>query len=132
VNDVELWPYLASSLLSVSGEIASISRIISVYFSHSLVNFVSSIENTNIADVIDPIPTTRHPSISKSVRESCKSSKSTRAIPSTERFATNVKVFRLLFKWSLFFLDTVRLGTSDMWAIYTAAHPMLYTEGKKI
>lgn len=132
MNDVELWPYFVSSMLSVLGQIASISLIISVYFSHSLVNFVSFMENKKIPDVIDPIPTTRQPSISKSIRESCKISKRISAMASTERFATNVKVFRLLFKWSLFFLDTVRLGTRDIWAIYTAAHPILYREGKKI
>lgn len=72
VNDEEFYYWTLASLSSFSllGHAASISLIISVYFSHSLVSFGSSIDIRNNADVIDPIPTTMQPSISKSSIES--------------------------------------------------------------
>lgn len=56
-----------SSLLELE---ARISLIIPVYFSQSFVSLVSFIEMIKIAEVIDPMPITMHPSISKSVKES--------------------------------------------------------------
>jgi len=67
----ELGAEIISPLSSLLELEASISLIIPVYFSQSLVNFGSLIEMIKIAEVIDPMPMTMQPSISKSVKESC-------------------------------------------------------------
>lgn len=46
-----------------------------------------------------------------------------RANNNTVKFAKYVKVFLNPFKISLFFLDTVKLGTKDIWETWTDAHP---------
>ena len=58
--------------------------------------------------------------------------KNTNAVKSTVRLATKVNVFLIELRLSRFFLEQVRLGTSDMFDTCTAAHPILKREGNRI